>query len=370
MVKDLKDLKVAIVHDFLVTLGGAEKVTLALSQIFPQAPIYTLLYNPSLGKDLPGKKIIVSNLQHLYRWFKLPSKFLLPLMPQAIESFDFSNYDVVISSNNSFAGGILTTPETLHLSYCHSPTRYLWDATHTYVEDQSLPALVRNYVYKMLHRLRIWDRLAAGRVDKYIANSSYVKNRIQKYYRKPAKVIYPPVDTDKIKPKDTHSEYFLIISRLVSYKKIDLAIRACNMLKLPLVIIGDGPERQRLEKIAGPKVEFMGWQNDKNKIEYLKNCRALIFPGEEDFGIVPVEAMAAGKAVIAFNKGGVKESVINGKTGVFFNQQAISSLVTAIKEFIDQEDSFKPSQIAKTASKFGFDRFKEEIIHEVSKHNK
>lgn len=362
-----QNLRIAIVHDFLTTLGGAEKVTQALSNIFPGAPIYTLLYNPKLASHFAGKKIIVSNLQHWYRFFKIPVKFLLPFMPSAIESFDFNDYDLVVSSNNSFAGGIITRPDTFHLSYCHSPTRYLWDATHTYVEDQNLPGYIKNKIYQILHNLRIWDKIASGRVDKYIANSYYVKNRIKKYYKKDAKVIYPPVDTDKIKPGSKNLGYFLIISRLVSYKKIDIAIKACNILKLPLIIIGEGPSKKYLQKIAGSTIEFLGWQSDQNKIEYLRNSRALIFPGEEDFGIVPVEAMAAGKPVIAFNKGGVKESVVENETGIFFDELTSKSLISAIRQFMVQENRFDKDTIVKQAGKFSKDNFKQAILKEVEK---
>ncbi|MCK4241908.1 MAG: glycosyltransferase, partial [Candidatus Atribacteria bacterium] len=316
MENTLKNLKVAIVHDFLTTIGGAERVTQMLAEMFPQAPIYTLLYHPRVDKLFPKKKIIVSSLQYWHQTMKIPTKYLFSFMPQAIESFDFGDYDLVISSNNSFAGGIITNPKTYHLSYCHSPTRYLWDASHTYLDEQKLPGFIKNIIRAKLSDLRIWDRLSANRVQKYIANSQHVRRRIRKYYRREAEVIYPPVDTHLIKPKRGNAGYFIVISRLVSYKKIDLAIDACNLLKLPLIIIGEGEQKEAWEKLAGPTIEFLGWQSDKNKIEYLRNARALIFPGEEDFGIVPVEAMAAGKPVIAFNKGGLKESVTQDKTGI------------------------------------------------------
>ena len=226
---------------------------------------------------------------------------------------------------------------------------------------------IKNKIYQILHNLRICDKIASGRVDKYIANSYYVKNRIKKYYKKDAKVIYPPVDTDKIKPGSKNLGYFLIISRLVSYKKIDIAIKACNILKLPLIIIGEGPSKKYLQKIAGSTIEFLGWQSDQNKIEYLRNSRALIFPGEEDFGIVPVEAMAAGKPVIAFNKGGVKESVVENETGIFFDELTSKSLISAIRQFMVQENRFDKDTIVKQAGKFSKDNFKQAILKEVEK---
>ncbi|OGB74528.1 hypothetical protein A2V68_02875 [candidate division Kazan bacterium RBG_13_50_9] len=367
MARALTQLKVALVHDFLTTMGGAERVTQALSEIFPQAPICTLLYHPRVGQYFPGKKIIVSSLQRWHRNLRIPTKYLFPFMPQAIESFDLSGYDLVISSNNSFAGGIITDPNTFHLSYCHSPTRYLWDATHTYVDEQRLPVWVKNIVRAQLSDLRIWDRLAAGRVQRYIANSHNVERRIRKYYRRDADVIYPPVDTHKIKPKSGNSGYFLVVSRLVSYKRIDLAIKACNVLKLPLLIIGEGEHRSVLERLAGPTVEFLGWQEDKSKIEYLRNSRALIFPGEEDFGIVPVEAMAAGKPVIAFNKGGVTESIKAGVTGIFFDESSTQSLVSALRRFMALERKLNYREISQYAGRFSRERFKEEIMTVVTK---
>lgn len=367
MEKSLTKLRVAIVHDFLINMGGAEKVTQVLSEIFPEAPIYTLLYHPRMAQFFAGKRIVVSYLQYWYRWLGIPVKLLLSAMPRAIESFDFAGYDLVISSNNSFAGGIITSPQTYHLSYCHSPTRYLWDASHTYIAEQKLPGWLNTWVKKILFRLRIWDKLASGRVQKYIANSQYVRKRIKKYYRREAEVIYPPVDTALIRPKAAHANYFLVISRLSSYKRIDLAIRACNTLRLPLVIIGEGEQMQFLKSIAGPTIEFLGWQDEKNKIEYLRNAKALIFPGEEDFGIVPIEAMAAGKPVIAFNKGGLTETVIDGKTGIFFNEQNIKSLVEALRRFITKSYHFDAQAISHYAAKFSRERFRQEIVATVKK---
>ena len=363
-----KHLKVAIVHDLLVNFGGAESVTLSLTEMFPDAPIYTLLYHRRLDKFFPNKKIIVSPLQRWFSTFHVPSKFLLPWMASAIEGFNFSGYDLVISSNNSFAGGIITEPDTVHISYCHSPTRYLWDAYHTYIDEQRLPNWAKNIVRQLLYNLRIWDKLSAGRPTIYLANSLNVQNRIHKYYRRDSVVVYPPVDTHKITPKKSNAGYFLVLSRLSSYKRVDLAIQACNALKLPLVIIGEGEARRSLERLAGPTIEFLGWQNEENKLEYLKNARALLFPGEEDFGIVPVEAMAAGKPVIAYRKGGVTESVLDGKTGLFFDEQTVESLTVAIRRFLTMEKKFDWREISQHAQKFSRDKFKNDIMAMVNKH--
>ena len=361
-VKKFGQLKVALVHDFLVKIGGAEKVTQALCEIFPQAPIYTLIYDPKVDSLFPQKKIIVSYLQRWYRTWHVPTKLLMPFMAEAIESFDFTGYDLVISSNNSFAGGIITPPDVPHISYCHSPTRYLWDAFHTYVAEQQLPRLVKGLLQYILHNLRIWSKLSSGRVTKYVANSNYVKNRIRKYYRRESTVVYPPVDVDKIQAKATHADYFLVVSRLSAYKRVDLAIAACNDLRMPLVIIGEGEEWARLQKLAGFSVEFLGWQNEANKIEYLRNCRALIFPGEEDFGIVPVEAMAAGKPVIAYRKGGALETVIDGKTGVFFLAPTVPALIGAMRNFLTKEKEFNPDFIHRHAENFSRVKFKAEMV--------
>ena len=365
----LNGIKIALVHDFLMKVGGAEKVTSAISELFPDAPIYTLLYNTQVDRLFPRRKIIVSYLQQWQKFLRMPTKFLLPFMATAIESFDFSEYDLVISSNHSFAGGIITPTKTVHISYCHSPTRYLWDASHTYIDEQNLSGLSKWILYFLLHRLRIWDKLSSGRVQSYIANSNHVKNRIRKYYRKDSSVIYPPVDIDAIKPSLTRNDYFLVVSRLTPYKRVDLAIEACNALHLPLVIIGTGEDETRLKKMAGFSVDFLGWQNDVNKIKYLQNCRALIFPGEEDFGIVPVEAMAAGKPVIAFRKGGVMETVQAGITGMFFDQPTVASLRQTLQEFLQKEKDFQPEKIAQQAEHFNKQRFQTQlsnfIVHEL-----
>jgi len=355
----MKKPKIALVHDFLQSFGGAERVTLALSDIFPDAPIYTLTYNPKLSKYFRGKKIIVSSLQK-YKF--LPTKFLLPFYAGAIEEFDFSDFDIVISSSNSFAKNIITSADTIHISYIHSPMRYVWDTWHTYLEEQNLSRAVAGTMRNLLSKIRVWDKLGSSRVDIFVANSKNVRNRVRKYYRRDARVIYPPVNVDKISACSENKGYFLAISRLSYYKRLDLAVEACRDLNVPLVVIGTGEEESKLKKLAGPNTRILGWISDADKIKYLENCRGLIFPGEEDFGIVPVEAMAAGKPVIAFRKGGLLETVVEGKTGIFFDKQSVSSLKRAIKNFERQEKKFKkPQEIRKYAEAFSNKRFGENI---------
>lgn len=371
----MRSPKIAIVHDFIQTLGGAERVTLAISEIYPEAPIYTLTYDKKLDPYFGNKKIITSYLQ---KWSWLPTKFLLPFYPLAIESFNFDDFDIVISSSHSFAKNILTKPSTIHVAYTHSPMRYVWDAWHSYLAGQPYFAkaskglrrvsggLVRGVVVNILHKLRIWDRLGVSRVDYFVANSKHVQKRIRKYYRRDSQVIYPPVDTDKIEISREHKNYFLVLSRLSQYKRIDLAVQACKELNLPLVVIGSGEEERELKKLGGDTT-FLGWMEDVRKVEYLRNARALIFPGEEDFGIVPVEAMAAGKPVIAFNKGGLLETVAEGKTGIFFPEQTVESLKQAIRSFIEKEKDFNAESISEHAQKFSRTRFQHQIKELVDK---
>ncbi len=350
--------KIALVHDFLQTFGGAERVTLALSELYPEAPIYTLTYNKKLDQFFGNKKIVTSYLQ---KWSWLPTKFLLPFYAKAIESFNFNDFDIVISSSHSFAKNIITSPDTIHISYIHSPMRYVWDYWHSYLKEQKLVWPIKSLVASFLHHLRIWDRLGVSRVDYYIANSKYVANRIHKFYRRNSQVIYPPVDTDKIQFSKENQGYLVAVSRLSKYKRLDLAVEACNQLNLPLVVIGTGEMETKLRQMAGPTVKITGWVSDEEKIDYIRNSRALIFPGEEDFGIVPVEAMAAGKPIIGYRKGGLLETVVEGKTGLFFNEQSIDSIKNTLSLFISKENEFNPNEISDLARIFSRQRFQNEI---------
>lgn len=356
-------MKIAIAHDFLNSFGGAERVTLALSEIFPEAPIYTLFINPkNIGDFFKNKKIITSSLQKKVEFLNFRHKYLLPSMPLAVEELNFSDFDVVISSQSAWMKGILTKPETLHISYCHTPTRFLWSDYAEYLKQQRLGFLKKMIVTRILDKIRIWDRIAADRVDWWIANSHATKERIKKYYRKEASVIYPPVDTSRFSLSKKKKDFFLIVSRLSPYKMIDLAVDAFNKLGLELVIIGDGSEREDLEKRAKSNIKFLGFKNDDEVLQYYQECRAFIFPTfDEDFGLTPVEAQACGKPVIAAGRGGTKESIVEGITGEFFNKEDPDYLVGALKLFIKNEKKYKPREIREQALKFDKKIFMEKI---------
>lgn len=360
-------MKVALVHDFLNQLGGAERVLDVLHEIFPQAPVFTLLYDEEKTKGkYKNWEIYPSFLQNFPSFFRKHQKFLLPLYPIAIEQFDLSDYDLVISSNNSFAKGVITKSNVPHICYCHAPMRYAWDWHAEYLKEQKLGKISSFFTRFLLNYIRFWDKVSAERVDFWIANSKTTAHRIRKYYRKDSVVIYPPVDISKFESVDWQTkkeDYFLIVSRLSPYKKVDLAVEAFNKLGLHLVIIGEGSQRKELEKIAQDNIEFLGYKPDEVVIEYYTNAKALIFPGEEDFGLTPVEAMACGTPVIAFRKGGVMESVIEGRCGEFFDEPTVESLATAVRKFLakSKKGIYDPSFIRQRAEEFDKRVFVEKI---------
>jgi len=356
-------MRIALVHDYLNQYGGGERVLEAFSEIWPDAPIYTLIYDAEKTKNVfEDKEIYTSFLQKIPFVKKHHRSFLL-LMPVAIEQFDLSDYDVVLSDSASYAKGVITNPNTLHLCYCHTPTRYLWDDCHKYVEEFQHLSFLKNIAPFFLSSLRLWDKAAADRVDKFIANSNFVASRINKYYLRDADTIYPPVKTDFFKPhndtKNVDGDYFLITARLLSYKKVDLAIEAFNRLGLPLVVVGDGREKKSLLKIAKNNIKFVGIVSDEELKNYYCGCRAFIFPQEEDFGIAPVEAMACGRPIIAYQAGGALETVKDGETGIFFREQTIESLIEAVKNF--ERIRFDNVVIRQHALQFDKENFKEKI---------
>lgn len=353
-------LKVALVHDFLVKLGGAERVLKVFADMYPDAPIYTLLYDEAVcGKVFPKERVRPSFLQKLPAFLRKRQKYLLPLMPRAIESFDLSDYDVILSSSNAYAHGILMPSSAKHICYCHSPMRYAWDYSHEYMHEQNAGRLKQFAANRIIHKIRQWDQIAADRVDTYIANSNHVRKRIKKYYRKESEILYPPVDTRRFKAQKEHNNYFLIVSTLSPYKKIDLAVQLFNKIGKELIIIGEGSHSEYLKSIAASNVHLMGFKDDEVVKNYLENCRALIFPGEEDFGITPVEAMACGKPVLAYGKGGALETIVPGVTGEFFYEPTIESMEDGLGRLIVNEPQYDAEKIHKHAVQFSKQKFVE-----------
>lgn len=358
---------IALVHDWLTSFSGSEQCLLTLSQskFLQKAPIYTSVYqdnnNPFLKKLAP--KIKTSFLQNFpgitkhYAWY-------YPLMPLAFESFELKDYDIVISSSHSAAKGIITAPQTKHICYCYTPTRYLWDFWPTYQKEAGyygiFDGLIRKISPLLVSPLRLWDRSAAQRVDHFVAISKFVASRIKKYYRRNSTIIYPPVDTQSFYQDDyNRQDYFLLISRLVPYKRIDIAIHAFNQLKLPLLIVGEGLSYKKLKKIASPNISFTGYVSEAQKRQLLSRCQALIFPTKEDFGITAVEAQASGRPVIALGQGGSGETVLDGITGIHFANQRAKSLIEAIKSFNPYD--FSSSVIRQNALRFDKKNFLEKF---------
>ncbi len=351
-------MKVALIHDFLVKMGGAERVLKALADIYPDAPIYTLLYDETVcGKTFPAKRVKTSYLQKAPKFLRKRQKYLFPLMPRAIESFDLAGYDLVISSSNAFAHGVLTGSKAKHICYCHSPMRYAWDYAHEYIKEQNAGPVKKYVIEKLMENVRMWDRVASDRVDIYIANSRHVKRRIKKYYRKNAEVLYPPVETRHFTPNKVHQDYFLIVSALTPFKKIDLAVQLFNKIDKQLIVIGSGAQYEYLKSIAGPTVHILGFKEDKVVHEYMENCRGFIITNEEDFGIAPVEAMCCGKPVLAYGKGGVLETVIPGETGEFFYEQTIESMEDGLGRLIVNEPKYNAEKIHNHARLYAHKNF-------------
>ncbi|MFZ2970099.1 MAG: glycosyltransferase [Minisyncoccia bacterium] len=356
-----KKPKIAIVHDFLTYFGGAEQVLKSLHHLYPKAPIYTLLFDEKKMKEyFPDAKIIPSFLNKFPKFMRTRKKYLLPLLSTAAETFDLRDYDVVISSSNSFVKGIITKPKTVHICYCHAPTRFLWDWYYNYLDENNISGWKKLLVIPILHYLRLWDKSAADRVDYFIANSKNTADKIKKFYSKESKLIYPPVDVSKFQEiglLHDKKDYFLIVSRLSAYKKIHVAVEAFNKLELPLVIIGDGEERKKLERIAEKNIKFLGFQPIDKVIEYYRNCQAFIFSGEDDFGIAPVEAMSFGKPVLAYRKGGSIETVIPGVTGEFFNDLIPEILADGVRRIKNNYANFNADIIKEHAKKFSREKF-------------
>lgn len=357
--------KIALVFDWMTTAGGAEKVNLTLHKMFPDAPIFTSVFNQKSLKGFENADIRTSFIQRL-PFAKKRHQMYLGLMPHAFESFDLSEFDIVISSSHCCAKGVITKPDAIHISYCHTPMRYAWDDWHTYIEEYTSSKLLQAIAKRKMHGIRMWDKISADRVDYFIANSSTTKSRIQKYYRRPSTVIYPMINHKSYKIAPESKNYYLAVGRLIPYKKFDLTIEAFNKLGLPLKIVGTGIHEKELKESANSNIEFLGHVSDKELKKLYSECEALIFPQLEDFGITPLEAMASGKPVIAYKAGGALDTIVDMETGVFFEEQTAESLSQAVEKFIEFKKSFNPSKISSHAQNFDTKNFQKKLINFIN----
>ncbi len=355
-------MKIALIHDHLAQDGGAEKVVQCFQEIWPKAPIFVLVHDKKkANKFFLDKDIRTSFIQKLplglrkYQWF-------LSWMPAAVENYDLSDYDVVLSSTSSFAKGVITQPETLHVCYCHTPTRFLWSDTHSYLKELGINKVIKKFIPLVLTKVRLWDRAVADRVDKFIGNSKLVQGRIKKYYKRESDLIYPPVEAEKFGIEET-KDFFLAGGRLVPYKRFDLIIKAFNRLGKPLKIYGSGPDEEYLKKIANKNIEFLGRVSDEDLKHLYAQAQAFLNPQLEDFGITMLESMASGRPVIAYEAGGAKEIVKPGVTGEFFKEQTWEDLADAIVKFDGAK--YNPQEIRDFALGFDKELFKEKIKNYV-----
>jgi glycosyltransferase involved in cell wall biosynthesis len=360
--------RVALIHEWFTALAGSERVVEQICGLYPQADLFALYADPTSvasAEWLRSRHIQTSFIQDLPLAAKAYRNYL-PLMPLAVEQFDLSAYDLVISSSHAVAKGVLTGPDQLHISYVHSPMRYAWDLQHQYLRESGLDRGLPGWLAKwMLHRLRIWDYRTAAGVDHFVANSQFIARRIRKVYGRPADVIYPPVDVDAFAMHETKDSYYLAASRLVAYKKMDLIVEAFrSMPHRRLLVVGDGPDAKKIKSKAGPNVELLGYQNHAKLKRLMQGARAFVFAAEEDFGIIPVEAQACGTPVIAYGKGGALETVMstgNRPTGIFFGEQNVASLIHAVDRFERCADGFLPADCRLNAERFSVDRFNREF---------
>jgi len=376
-------MKVALVHDWLTGMRGGEKVLEVFCELFPDAHLYTLLHNRgSLSNTIEDMDIRTSFIQKL-PLIKKRYRHLLPIFPTAIERFDLREYDLVLSSSHCVAKGVITGTDTLHICYCFTPMRYIWDLYNLYFGKERAGMITRVATSLVLTHLRKWDVASNKRVDKFVAISRYIAERIKKNYGRDSDLIYPPVDCSYFKPGLANDGFYLMVSPLAPNKRVDLAVEAFNTIGLPLIVIGSGQEESKLEKMAGKNIKLMGWQSDEIVREHYVNCKALIFPGVEDFGIVPLEAQACGKPVIAFGEGGALETIIpldkeagnrneqlNNATGLFFHEQTTESLAQAVVRFEDVQGQFNEQAIRKNAESFDRAIFKDEFKKYIEKEYK
>jgi len=360
-------MKVAIIHDWLVTYAGAEKVLEQIIKLFPEADLFSLIdFIPNGDRAfLCHKKVKTTFIQRMPKAFRSYRNYF-PLFPLAIEQLDLSGYELIISSSHCAAKGVLTGPDQLHICYCHSPVRYAWDLQHQYLTEANFAKGIKGWIVRyLLHRFRIWDNRTSNGVDHFIANSNYIGRRIKKVYGRSSTTIYPNVAIEDFELCTTKSDYYLTCSRMVPYKKIDLIVEAFS--KMPdkqLVVIGDGPDFEKIKKLTSSNIQLLGHQPFNELKDKMQKARAFVYAAEEDFGIVPVEAQACGTPIIAYAKGGLRETVIDEKTGIFFYEQSVSALCEAIERF-EGSTLLSPTMIREHSTQFSTERFKHEFYEFV-----
>ena len=354
--------RVAVIHDWLPLVGGAERVLEQILELYPNADIYTLFDGVSRDDApfLKNRNIITSGLQKLPRIEKY-YRNLLPLLPYTIEQFDLRHYELIISSSSAVAKGVISSPDQLHVCYCHSPMRYAWDLQAHYLKHTGLSSGLRSiFIRYVLHKMRIWDVVSSNRVDAFIANSSYIAERINKTYRRESTVINPPVNIARFQIQTKKEDFYLAASRQVPYKRIDLIVEAFKQCPdKQLIVIGDGPEHKKIKALAGANVQILGFQSDAVLVDYMRRAKAFLFAAQEDFGILPVEAQACGTPVIAYGRGGARETVIDKRTGLLFDEQTVPSLLDAIERFERLKDQFNANEIRQHATSFSEEHFKQ-----------
>jgi glycosyltransferase involved in cell wall biosynthesis len=361
----LAGLRVALVHDWLTGMRGGERVLEALCELFPDAALFTLVHVPGVVSptiaQLRPRTSFIQRLPRAWRWYR----HYLPLFPLAVEQFNLDAFDLVVSSSHCAVKSVVASGRARHLCYCHSPMRYAWDQLNAYFGADRIGPAHRPARW-ILRQMARWDRATSGRPDRYLANSQYVAQRIRRYYNRQAVVVPPPVDTSFYTPSPAQPErYFLVVSALVPYKRLELAIRACQVVGVPLKIVGEGTERARLEAMAGPTVQFLGRRTDEDVRELYRGALAVLLPGEEDFGIVPVEAQACGRPVVALGRGGALETVVDGVTGVLVPDSDIASWVAALERVSGEPAQFDPVAIRASAERFSRERFKTSFLTEA-----
>ena len=363
---DKKKLKVALVHDWLVSRGGGERVLKCLHEMYPEAPIYTLVCDRDKAPEWVGECDVRTTYIQKWPGGKSHHKLLLSFMPRAWESLDLSEFDLVISTCASCCKGVVTRPDAVHICYSFSPTRYVWDLYYEYLENAG--AIKRAVMPYLIHRVRLWDFVAAQRVDYFVSDSNFVGSRIKKYYRRDFTTIYPGADINPYSINEEPEDYYLVVSRFVRYKRVDIAVEACNILGRRLVVIGSGGEEEsRLRAMAGPTVEFVGRVSDEEMQRYYSNAKAFLFPGIEDYGITPIEAMSAGVPVLAYGRGGALETVIDGETGLYFYDQSARGLAACIERFESEGVSRTRGQIREHSLGFSNDVFKRNMSRFIAK---